>query len=66
MRFLQHFGIIPDTIEDTYKTFHFCELPGSMVYATMFYIKRITKIKKWDWNAHSLNSSALAIDDQRT
>ena len=58
--------IIPESVElATYKSFHFCELPGSMVYATMFYINHKTKIKNWDWTAQSLNPYAQSTDDER-
>ena len=58
--------IIPNSNESqTYKSFHFCELPGSMVYATMFYIKHKTKIKQWTWNAQSLNPNTKKTDDER-
>lgn len=56
--------IIPKN-QDTYKTFHFCELPGSFVYATKYYIENKTNIKNWIWNAQSLNPYQKRKDDER-
>ena len=58
------FDIIPKEA-DTFKTFHFCELPGAFVYATKHYINNMTEIKNWIWKAQSLNPYKERKEDER-
>jgi hypothetical protein len=39
----------------SWKTFHLCEAPGNFISAIDYFIKHRTKIKKFDWEAQSLN-----------
>ena len=57
--------IIPKNT-NTFKSFHFCELPGAFIYATKFYIERKTNIKNWMWKAQSLNPHTQDASDKRT
>jgi len=56
--------IIPKNAK-TFKSFHFCELPGAFIYATKFFIKTKTQIKDWQWKAQSLNPGSLSETDKR-
>jgi len=41
--------------KDTVTSFHICEAPGNFISSTLYYTKHNTNIKKYDWNAQSLN-----------
>jgi len=41
--------------KSSYKTFFFCELPGSFIYSIDYYIKTRTEKKDFYWKAQSLN-----------
>lgn len=56
--------IIPKNAK-TFKSFHFCELPGAFIYATKFFIETKTNIKDWQWKAQSLNPGSLSETDER-
>ena len=51
---LEQYDLIDDI--DVFNSFHFCELPGQFIKATMRYIEKKKKtIKKHNWKAQSLN-----------
>ena len=52
--------IIPKN-ENIFKSFHFCESPGTFVYATKYFINTKTQIKDWKWKAQCLNTKNTKI-----
>ena len=48
----------------SFKSFSFCELPGSFIFSLLYFIKTKTTIKNYNWKAQSLNENNIAkIDD---
>lgn len=49
---------------EQFNSFHLCEAPGSFIDATNNFIQTKTKIRKFNWNAQSLNVRNAMINDQ--
>jgi len=50
--------------KQSFKTFSFCELPGSFIFSLEYFIKTKTTIKDYKWKAQSLNETNIAkLDD---
>ena len=48
----------------SFKTFSFCELPGSFIFSLKYFIKTKTNITNYQWKAQSLNETNIAkLDD---
>ena len=56
-------GIVPISKNGTFKSFHFCEAPGTFINCLNNYIATKTKFNNFEWMAQSLHPRLAKIKD---